>query len=458
MTGGHHPRRRFRVDDHLLGGAGLLQQIEPDVRVSGLVFDLAAEHESGERHDLDRGLVAEESFESVEVLDRLVERDDFGSSLVDAAGVGEGDAASVVPQAVVDLRPLRIGGFGKDVLPHAETDEGVPLAGRDAVGGHRERLHERRRNLGPDRPRRGDRLAATALHGRGPGQEVSVVRHVDAVLARVRIAFEPLVVEGGRPSVAFRGVVVAAGLHPDVRRHVHEVAGGGNEVDQAIGGRLREFGPRGGLHGVDVEMVGAGMLRILTHHAFEDRPKLRGAIERLAVEAPVRPGLEGDHRLRGPGLDVGVEREGLGDLPHLGEIGLVLFGEILGHRVLVPRHQRFDQRLIRVAFASPEIEGLLRGGVGPLVLGRDDRGVVLVGARRVGDAPPGHREVGVVAGRLHEGGDRPIEVVAVHQGEALVEPASRLLGLGRDRASVGAEPFEDHRRGGHARVRKRRGR
>jgi hypothetical protein len=66
VASGHHPGRRFGVDDLLLGGARLLQELQSERGVSRLEFDLPEQHEPGERHDLRGRLVAEKPFETVE--------------------------------------------------------------------------------------------------------------------------------------------------------------------------------------------------------------------------------------------------------------------------------------------------------------------------------------------------------------------------------------------------------
>ena len=61
-----------------------------------------------------------------------------------------------------------------------------------------------------------------------------------------------------------------AGADKDMGRHVHHVARTGHEVAEAVSARQRAFGILGGLHGVNVIVVGAGMVGIAAQYTFEN--------------------------------------------------------------------------------------------------------------------------------------------------------------------------------------------
>ena len=97
---------------------------------------------------------------------------------------------------------------------------------------------------------------------------MSVVGGVKTILTCQGIAFEPCAVQGGGFAIAFSRIVVAAGLHPDVGGHVHQVTATGDQRAQSVGGGLGDFRPWGRFHGVDVQMVGRWMIRVPPHGAF----------------------------------------------------------------------------------------------------------------------------------------------------------------------------------------------
>ena len=91
-----------------------------------------------------------------------------------------------------------------------------------------------------------------------------VVRHVaERIDAGSRPADRKIaVVRGDRLLVRDHRVVVAADPRIDVRGHVHQVTGAGQQLAQRVsrGDALRRIGR--GLDRVHVQMQGAGMLRI----------------------------------------------------------------------------------------------------------------------------------------------------------------------------------------------------
>ena len=130
--------------------------------------------------------------------------------------------------------------------------------------------------------------------------------HVDTVFPGIGITFEPGIVQGGSPTIAVGGIIVAARLHPDVRRHVHQVSGGGDESNEAVGSWFGKLGPRRCLHGVNIEVIGGRVVRVMEHDPLENRAELGSSSHGLSLESPVVPWLHADHGLSGPDLYVRV--------------------------------------------------------------------------------------------------------------------------------------------------------
>ncbi len=64
--------------------------------------------------------------------------------------------------------------------------------------------------------------------------------------------------------------MIAADAKVDVGRHVHQVAGDRNQRAEPIRGGLRQLG-REFFHHVDVQVQGAGMIRIRCHDRIQGR-------------------------------------------------------------------------------------------------------------------------------------------------------------------------------------------
>ncbi len=63
----------------------------------------------------------------------------------------------------------------------------------------------------------------------------------------------------------------------------------------------------------------------------------------------------------------------------------------------------------------------------------------------MGDAPPGHRKLGVEKSRLIKGTDGTIEIEGEHQVVSLIKPAARLLGIGHHIPAELSQRIKDHR-------------
>ena len=150
----------------------------------------------------------------------------------------------------------------EDVLPHPEADEHVQAHGdeRLEVVGHR-RLLDPQQLLG----QRGLEVGGDAQRDLRPAEEhrpvdreVAVVRVVERVEPDPALARDVLLVDLDRAQVRLERALVVAAQHVDVRRHVHQVAGVGDERAQLVGDRQRLLGERRHLHQVHVEVHESG--------------------------------------------------------------------------------------------------------------------------------------------------------------------------------------------------------
>jgi hypothetical protein len=336
---------------------------------------------------------------------------------------------------------------GEDLVPHLEPHHRQVRRDQERVEERQvgcEFWWDRRGHVG--RSLQGER-AATLDAGR-PCQEVQVVRVVeDRHQSLGLVGLEVRAIGDDGAFVRARSVVPAADPGVDVRRHVDHVADGDVEFDQAIGGAFGAFGCGRGLHRVDVVVVGARVVRV----AFQDRLQrgddLDGLGSRFTGCVPVVPRDHVHERLgeqRGGVEVVGVRRH---DVAHRVGVGPVEVGAVLQRFGRVALGQRLDVRALPVAGVCGERQRALAGGVGR-GHGVGRHGPVDVRPQGQRQPPVAHRARFVErdGGLERTGGLEVIEAEDEHQ--ALVEVASRLVGLGRDRHRVIAEAVEEGNRGG----------
>ena len=122
-----------------------------------------------------------------------------------------------------------------------------------------------------------------------------------------------------------------------------------------------------------------------------------------------------------------------------------MIGEVLGHGILVPINNRFDQRSVGAGFTFTKFIGPFGGREAPFVFGRNDRRIVLVWSGRVCDAPPRHREFGIAPNGFKVRGNSAIKVVTQHQRHALVKPQASFFRVGLHRPPEIPQLSKDHR-------------
>ena len=154
-------------------------------------------------------------------------------------------------------------------------------------------------------------------HRRREGQEIIVVRviaHCVHARARLLVGDIGLVCVHGVAVLPDR-IEVASDADIDVPGHVHDVASARHQVgetlrtgDGALGVNL--------LHGVDVEMAGARVLRILLDDPFEAGKRFRDPGLGLALRRPVVPGTQRHQGLAAEHGDIRIVRPAPCDLPH----------------------------------------------------------------------------------------------------------------------------------------------
>ena len=169
------------------------------------------------------------------------------------------------------------------------------------------------------------RHGAPALElGRGPG-EVNVVLIGTGRIAALLIGHPQIeLVHRRGVQIEVRRFVVVTGLDQDVRAHVNEVGGARHGPGQVsrVGNRAREIVGR--LHSVDVEVDGAGVVRIHGESAFDlPHQPVSPIVQGLSFIVPVVPtrgvhvGGGGEH------LQIDVLGVGLGERASLLVVRLV---------------------------------------------------------------------------------------------------------------------------------------
>ena len=122
--------------------------------------------------------------------------------------------------------------------------------------------------------RRLDCEFAVSFRGRREPKEVQVVRIVGHRIEALRATLRDVVfISGNGHDVALGRISITPDALINVRGHVDHVTGGRHQGEQAIGGRFG-FARLICLHQMDVEMQGAGVVRVVGYHLFSQRDDL----------------------------------------------------------------------------------------------------------------------------------------------------------------------------------------
>ncbi len=345
-----------------------------------------------------------------------------------------GHPLGVQPERGEVLVLLRGSWLGEDGLPHPEANHHQELFGGEEVHPRRHLQHLGRKRL--DRLPRGlERLGRTTQHRGCIGQEAVVVAEVHRVVAGCSGLAEISLVGFDRPAVGFGSIGISPNPLEDVRWHVDQVACRGHQRFQPLCRGHGSLGGPGGLHRVDVIVVGAGMVRRAAQDGLERGHDLLRAGRLLSVQRPESPGGHVHQRLGEDDLQVVVGRMGAGHLAHRfgeGDIqrALLLRGERL--RPAVALGQRGDQLpLGAVAPAGRKQLRLLQPVPGCLGTLGEHRNVV-VGSQGPGHAPEAGSAARVQLGGTGEGAGGLVMVEAKGQPEPLIEKGLGFGGGGGD--------------------------
>ena len=361
------------------------------------------------------------------------------------AGGGEGHTARVAPHAG-DVRHSRgRRRLAQDLVPATEAGQRQERRRRGRL--HVRHLQDHRGGGGRRELARGAHgLGASPLHARGLPDEVEVVRviHHAVDVARLRLGEVRAVclhrLHVGRPRVR-----VPADPVVDVRRHVDHVPRAGRERAQTIGGGEGALRCGAPLHRVDIEMVGARVIRVCREHPLERDDDLLGAGLGLAVLRPQGPRAQVHHRVGEERRRVEVVGKAPRDVAHGVGIGAVEGGAVGVRRATVARGERGNDGALALRGPRRQRARLHDGrerGVLALRVGR----AIVVRAIGEGHAPVAHGARRIEAGRLAEG-PLCLEVIeAVDQPQSLVEVGLGLRRRGRDLLLVRPEVRVQRRR------------
>ncbi|CRK04361.1 hypothetical protein BN1723_008873 [Verticillium longisporum] len=349
---------------------------------------------------------------------------------------------------------------GENVVPAAEADEHVGTQGEkglEAVG------HGRRGDAQQGRGQGGlEAAAGVEGEGRLGGEEggvdekVVVVAAVEGVKVEGPGVGEVALVGGSGARVGLGSGSVGARQDVEVRGHVEEVAGVGDEGAQVVGGREAVFWVGRHFEEVNVEVqqtrvLGAASWRGTgggggrggcgvrqTEGAVEDGPHLErmGAGRRLAcLELPHVPGVEVHDGVDANGDDVEIVGKlgvdslhgmGKGEIPGLAvgvRFGLGISTEDGGDEGSLHRRHSTEMSLclessiVALTHDTCELVGVEKGP-----------GFVVVWADAVGEAPIGHGTGAVMRNGAAEAFGGFFMVESIRPNEAAVEPC---LAFGR---------------------------
>ena len=168
----------------------------------------------------------------------------------------------------------------------AHGDERLEVVGHRRLLDPQQLLRQRGLEVGGD----AQRDLRPAEEQRRVDREVAVVRVIERVEPHPALPRDVLLVDLDRAQVRVERALVVAAQHVDVRRHVHEVAGVGDERAQPVRDRQRLLGERRHLHQVHVEVREPGVRaaagtreRALEHLLGLERRRTLGRQAREAI-------------------------------------------------------------------------------------------------------------------------------------------------------------------------------
>lgn len=360
----------------------------------------------------------------------------FGGGVVGLVFGEESEAAGEVPEGAVYEEIIGSGGLGfaEEVVPLTEAGLGEPgevaeAGSFDGGGGAADTVD----GEAGDHACGFEGVGAAAFEELGPPEEVHVMRVIGAHVEALGAALADVVAVGFHGAfISDDGVGVLADAHVDMGGHVDEVTGVGDAAGETIGGGEAEFGLGPGFDGVDVEVIGAGMIGVSAEHGFERVEDLLGFGFGMALVGPIVPGHGVHEGLGEEGQGVGIIRVLAGEEAHAIGESEVEVGAILDMVGLVTGGEGVDVGLFSWGDLGFEREGVLEGGPGAGVI-LFVHGTVDMGAGGEGDAPVGHGALGIELGGGFEGADGFAMIEGEGEGEALVEVALSAGGGGGHR-------------------------
>jgi hypothetical protein len=116
--------------------------------------------------------------------------------------------------------------------------------------------------------------------------------------------------------VGFHGSFIIAGANVNMRGHVHDMPCARGEGSQPIRSRKRALGSGRSLHGMDVIVDRAQMIRIALYHRLQRGHDFIRTDLRRAINVPQAPGMQIHASFGKERGSVQVVREFVDDLPH----------------------------------------------------------------------------------------------------------------------------------------------
>ena len=186
-----------------------------------------------------------------------------------------------------------------------------------------------------------------------------------------------------------------------MRGHVHHVTGVRDKRAQPVGGGDGLLWMRGGFDGVNIEMIGAGMVGVEAQDEFERfdnlrRPRLRRSI------FPQIPRVQVHGRLDHQRAHISVCGVGTPECAHGLRVGGIQGTAVVGLRVGVTPAERGDEVLLERRSARRARLRASQGVPGSGGLVRRHKREIDVRAVDERDAPPGHGAVRIERGGVPE--------------------------------------------------------
>ena len=260
-----------------------------------------------------------------------------------------------------------------------------------------------------------------------------------------------LVIHANGAAALLHRLSIVAAQDINVRCYMLYVASVRREAAQHVRGAQSPFRKRRHLHRMDIHVQNSGMpgpgIFEFPDRRLQNGDRLPGQGVRVrfpGLEVPQFPGCAGDGRLSKESGDIQVPRECGINHPHL--IGKLPVPSVQCSMVVLvagtvaDRDRLYKRMLVRPVVIRP-VQCAARFDCSVMALGQRfgnfplgvaDPGTVVERAAGIGDAPPGHRAIGIVFDRLAKAGYGFFVVVGVGPVQTQIEPRLRLRRLGRD--------------------------